>query len=62
MPSHPPGAGWNGTLAGRVLKWRPFSRFPRRARPIANVLVNLAGLAFFIITAGLSAGWLAEVR
>ena len=32
MPSHPPGAGWNGTLAGRVLKWRPFSRFPRRAR------------------------------
>jgi len=36
--------------------------FPRRARPIANVLVNLAGLAFFIIIAGLSAGWLAEVR
>lgn len=34
----------------------------RRYRPLTNVLVNLAGLAFFIIVAGLSAGWLAEVR
>ena len=34
----------------------------RRYRPIVNVLVNLIGLALFIIVAGLSAGWLLEVR
>lgn len=34
----------------------------RRYRPITNVLVNLIGLALFIIVAGLSAGWLVEVR
>ena len=34
----------------------------RRYRPLINVLANLAGLAFFIIIAGISAGWLAEVR
>ena len=34
----------------------------RKYRPIVNVLWNLVGLALFIIVAGLSAGWLAEVR
>ena len=34
----------------------------RKYRPILNVLWNLAGLALFIIVAGLSAGWLLEVR
>jgi len=34
----------------------------RRYRPITNVLVNLIGLALFIIVAGLGAGWLLEVR
>ena len=34
----------------------------RKYRPIVNVLWNLVGLALFITVAGLSAGWLLEVR